>query len=289
MADQTWRPLSRRTGGEHEDCLHEGIPDWLRPSLASWLSAVLSERYFDQARLEWRVRWSRSHLSRLERELHVQLDWSREDAGLLDVVGKDDQVYLDTIDYLLANGTLSEHQRRDLTQILEEGGSAWRLSASGRALERRVLPGVRELVLDSQGSTGTPGFYLSQAWSAIYSRDPNPDQGYQDAVRAVEAAAKPIVLPNDSLATLGRIIGTIRSTAISFRLPLEPPSDPDPITVLLGMLELLWRGQRHRHGTSNHDQPVTASQKEAECALHLAGTLVHWFSSGAVVRIDRDA
>ena len=50
-------------------------------------------------------------------------------------------------------------------------------------------------------------------------------------------------------------------------------------------MELLWKGQIDRHGTDDASTPLSVSQAEAEAAVHLAVTLVQWFTSGAVSRI----
>jgi hypothetical protein len=50
------------------------------------------------------------------------------------------------------------------------------------------------------------------------------------------------------------------------------------------MMRVLWKSQLDRHGTDNEAVPIEVSKDEAETALHLAITLVHWFTSGAVTR-----
>ena len=54
------------------------------------------------------------------------------------------------------------------------------------------------------------------------------------------------------------------------------------MTPLISMMELLWTGQTSRHGS----QTPTAQEAsdEARMAVHLAVTLVQWFTTGAVIR-----
>lgn len=80
--------------------------------------------------------------------------------------------------------------------------------------------------------------------------------------RAVEGAAIPVTLPNDRLATLGKVLA--------------------PADAVVGMIALLWEGQRDRHAGGPISQPVT--QEAAQTAVHLAVTLVQWFSAGAIYR-----
>jgi hypothetical protein len=51
---------------------------------------------------------------------------------------------------------------------------------------------------------------------------------------------------------------------------------------LIAMIELLWTGQTSRHGARPPTRPETF--EEAQMAVYLAMTLVHWFVSGAASR-----
>jgi hypothetical protein len=53
------------------------------------------------------------------------------------------------------------------------------------------------------------------------------------------------------------------------------------VAPLAGMIRLLWEGQqRHAGGPNSREQ----LQEESEMAVHLAATLVQWFTSGAIRR-----
>lgn len=52
-------------------------------------------------------------------------------------------------------------------------------------------------------------------------------------------------------------------------------------TVYTEMLTALWSGQESRHGGNGYRKP---SVGEAEAAVLLAVPLVHWFTSGALIR-----
>jgi hypothetical protein len=49
------------------------------------------------------------------------------------------------------------------------------------------------------------------------------------------------------------------------------------------MMRRLWKGQTSRHGSQNPTPLET--QQEAEMAVHLATTLLHWFAAGLIHRI----
>jgi hypothetical protein len=101
-------------------------------------------------------------------------------------------------------------------------------------------------------------------------------------VRAVEVAAIPIVIPNDSGATLGRVIPALRDAPSKWRVVLTPSRGSNPVETVAHMCELLWKSQWDRHGVADESVPLNVSLEEAQTAVHLAATLVQWFTSGAV-------
>ena len=124
--------------------------------------------------------------------------------------------------------------------------------------------------------------HLRQAWQATYGRDPEPSRAYGEAVRAVEAASCPLVLPKDPRPTLGKVIARLRDQPDDWQLVLPGEHEAEGIAALRVMLQLLWTAQRSRHagGPDTREQLLT----EAEAAVPLAVTCVHWFASGFVKR-----
>ena len=60
-------------------------------------------------------------------------------------------------------------------------------------------------------SSGTAGQILARAWGKVHAFTPDDSGAYANAVRAVEAAAKPLVEPNNEDATLGGMASVIRN------------------------------------------------------------------------------
>jgi hypothetical protein len=133
---------------------------------------------------------------------------------------------------------------------------------------------------------GRPGEYLSEAWRQVFGREPNPSSGYGWAVKAVEAAAKPVVLPQDPSATLGKIHPAIREGWKKFAVELggSAVTQQEKARIVAEMMQLLWKEQLDRHGTDNVDVPLTVSQEQAVAAAHTALLLVELFQTGAVRR-----
>lgn len=120
------------------------------------------------------------------------------------------------------------------------------------------------------------GAHLEAAWTEAYGREPNPATAYEQAVKAVEAAAAPLFAPDDAKATLEKMISTIGSKPDKWTVVLD--SD-DPVGQLVAMMQLLWQAHS-RHGKS--DTVADATEEQARAAVHVATTLVQLLSSGAV-------
>ncbi|GAA1825406.1 hypothetical protein GCM10009835_52690 [Planosporangium flavigriseum] len=127
---------------------------------------------------------------------------------------------------------------------------------------------------------------MKQAWLAAYGIDPDPDQAYDEAVRAVETVACPLICPNaDGKRTLGTAIAVLRNDLVaktprwSLALP-DASGRPASVDELIAMLTLLWEGQVSRHAGSTKSRRQTAA--EAEAAVQIAVTLTQWLSSGVL-------
>jgi hypothetical protein len=170
-----------------------------------------------------------------------------------------------------------------LDYILAAGGSAYHYR-NGR-LERRVDDtAVAAFERVTATASDEASMHLRRAWRAIYGRDPEPSRAYGEAVRAVEAVACPLILPNDPRPTLGKAIAHLRNNAEGWHFVLPGRDEAAGIAPQRLMLQLLWTADRSRHagGPDARDQLRT----EAEAALPLAVTLVQWFTDGAVRRRD---
>lgn len=283
----TWRPLSQRHRADTTefDALHEGVPAWLRSSLFGWINGQLLYRPAMGGSVV-----DADRLKQLERRLRLEeLNWrSTKDAqeSLLNRCNNDPDLFLDVLDALVAtlSGPDVVTDLKVIVKTLDEGGSAWTIGRSEDnrfQLERRIDHTVVDAARSTVAGAGRAGQYLANAWSATYGRRPNPSHAYREAVRAVETAAIPTVCPNDGVATLGRIIGQLRAGK-GHAVALHPAKG-SPADALIAMLELLWTAQLDRHGTADPTAPLTVTDTEARTAVHLATTLVQWFSSDGIV------
>jgi hypothetical protein len=280
----SWRPLSKRDD-ESYDALHEGVPEWLVASLLDFAEAQL---IYVTAHTR-RRQPDREKLKEVERKLRVPLDWTEGgDSALLSIRRNvDDRGYfLDLVDFLLSRLETTQggtSTAKTVEDALAEGGSAWAVRASheGFRLVRRVDVTVAAAAKAVMSASGRAGQHLAKAWMEVYGRQPDASTAYLEAVRAVEAIGSPIVSPKHRAPTLGTMIADLKNAPAKWTVALKPKAG-DPVVMIRETMELLWTAELDRHGTADQSAPLHVSAEEAEAAVHLAVTLVHWFHSGAI-------
>jgi hypothetical protein len=183
------------------------------------------------------------------------------------------------VDVMLGHARYANHSILD--KLLLEGGSLWAVGErAGRlALARRVPEGVQIAAVETIQRSGSAGELLAEAWQACFGMDPDPEDAYEKAIKAVEEAGAAIVLPDNPKATLGTMLATMGHQ--DWRLPLEEATAHPSNDVARKMARALWSGQESRHGGNGYRKPT---MEEAEAAVFLAVPLVQWFTSGVLAR-----
>lgn len=291
MAAVTWRPLSLQ--GEPDprfDEPHEGLPPWLREPVIAWVrdsfwpsSGEVRDGVLTDLQLEMRLQeplqgWDGHH--RLE--------------DLAGRMNADEEFALDVIDWMVAHWprfssgryiperTVAEHWVANLNLQLRQGGSAWEVTSSGSTygLTRRAVGPVADVLEQTATDATRAHNHLTAAWSKLMGRQPDPTGAYREAVRAVEAVAKPVILPNNDRATLGQMITAMRDR-------------PEKWTVTLGSVEdvraqmaLVWQGQTDRHGTDDEAVPENVSHEDADAAFSACLYVVRIFVGGHIVPVS---
>lgn len=282
----------------------EGVPAWARPSLFQWLSPILHavqhERYHSFSGTP-----STAFVMLAERQLHIPLDWSGSERGAIENLAArmetNEDLFLQVLELAIDNVQLGySFQDQDkalaaLARILTEAGSVWRLDIQRletgedwhghrtfrdvRTLQRRTSPEAALAVQHVAQTAAGAAPHLTSAWNHAFGRNPDPGRAYSEAVKAVEAAAIPVVSPNNAKATLGTVIAQLRATPQKWQVvlardvPISARSPATPLEVVTNMAALLWGNQTDRHAPI---QPVT--QEQGEMAVHLALTLVQIFT-----------
>ena len=220
-----------------------------------------------------------SDLQKAEQALRAQLDWNNFFAARrsLLVMLQHPVRGLDLLDYCL----WCDYEfgiAEDLQAILYRSGSAWKVGRdlNGRScLEKRVDSTVEEAARREMEKQGNAAMHLQSAWHHAYRRNPDPSKAFSEAVKAVEAAARPVVSPKDQLATMGRMIGVMKATPQKWGTVI---GEVDTVRMMMGTI---WKSQVDRHGTDDPNRPPV-KQPEAEAAVQIAVTLVHLFRTRAI-------
>ena len=292
--DEIWRPLGYEGNTEY-DGPHDGVPSWMEPSYWEWITASFTRTvthgvtpHGSRARLATPKRlFDVMLLRRAERILRFTT-WYEGEAiregvnGIRVAVGREERLHLALSDFLLAEGN---GDGRQLDTVLYESGSIWKVGTRlGKpGLVRRVPEGAQAHADNVMAGSGDAGKILADAWGNAYGLNPDPSNAYRLAVKAVEEAAIPVVVPNQDDATLGHVIGRLKSD-VNWCLPLTREHPDAPTSgVVLQTCQALWKGHHDRHGASGHSIPEVTPE-EAETAVTFAVSLVHWFSSGMVAR-----
>lgn len=196
---------------------------------------------------------------------------------------------LDAVDEILRyRAELRYGWSPDLIRMLDDAGSAYRVSEDGSCLEERVAPAVAAAAdatikeAAAVSSAGSASEHLQAAWQAAYGLRPDPVRAYSEAIKAVESAAHSVIQPNHARATLGTMLGEIGNARTKFATAIVTVSGGDPIAPVEAMMRALWDGQTSRHGKQTPTAPETL--EAARAGVHLAAALVQWFTSGAVTR-----
>lgn len=283
-----YRPLSRRGQKEPRlDALHEGVPAHLLEPLRDWVNAFALQdspiRFAERAQLKMR--------------LEQPFDLSRERYARESVLGRmneSEEFALDIVDFVLQHPeyitsgqsrfrTPEERRRRTavaaamLERKLEEGGSAWEVTTLDNEhwqLTNRTAGPVKETIIDLPANRARE--HLVIAWNKLSGRDADSSTAYREAVRAVEAAAKPIVTPKDPRATLGKVISVLKDKPQNWQFVLGDTQK------VISMAELLWTSQLDRHGTNDESVPLKVTKEQADAAVHLAITLTRYFVGGGI-------
>lgn len=206
--------------------------------------------------------------------------------GILMTASADPNDTLDLLELILEQGPADASV--ELENILEQGYSAYRVRDDARGLEMRVLPEVLEQVQAVVDTVAlAPGEHLAAAYNAAYGRVPDTERAYDRAIKAVEAALRPVISPRDSKATLTKMILALRDAPQRWEFALvderdcPPPNaaGADGVALVLDAMRVLAYGQRQRHG---QDGPVeNNTDQQARAAVMIAMTLVQWANLGA--------
>lgn len=139
-------------------------------------------------------------------------------------------------------------------------------------LTRRDLDAAKLAISEVRTADQRAGDLLADAWKAIATRNPDPSTAFDKAVKAVEAAAQPVISPKNLRATLGTIIRDMDASRAKRTFALGD------VDIVIEMAQRVW-STHYRHGTQVQGDHT---QAEADAAVHLAIPLVRYFAGGLI-------
>jgi hypothetical protein len=179
----------------------------------------------------------------------------------------DPALFVRVVDFALQNITFGyqvnecEGRAKELDRFLRETGAVWEVREVPNRLDfslARRMDTTTSAVLDSLATEGADDArHLTEARKYVFGEKPQPDKAYDEAVKAVEAASIPVVLPKDSTATLGKVIRTMRDSPTKWSCTFSEPTakGQSPVEVVIAMMDLLWKNDTDRHALSCRRSP----------------------------------
>ena len=273
-------PLSMRGDPKKIDefrALRGGIPDGLRPSMLNLtLNLYAKEDYFGNHRVDLE---KLQHLERITNRI-ILPDSNRDSLDRLQrELAGNDVLHLDALDTALRWG--GSRGANELETYFQEARSTYCVRTDADRnyeIQLRQPKEMTDLIDQEVARTGRASEHLSLAWSKCFGRYPDLNEACIEAVKAIEVAAKPIIIPDDSMATLGKIRNAMRDKSDNW----ETDSEFDrSIETIVGMISMVWEGHQ-RHG--DESVPLNVTQESAVMTVHMAVLLVSWFSTGRLRR-----
>jgi hypothetical protein len=266
--------------------IRDGIPATLKPALLSWIIDRLPLVPYSNGHTTPQAIHMLQAALRIDFGLGAKETLVREElVELLDAMG--DRTVIRTVDFMASAFSYDSRygyippEIEELTLHFDLASSAFEIHRTedlDYRIRRRLPEGVEASIQEAINLQPMAGRHLANSWKSAFALDPNESFAMSEAIRAVEAASGPVVIPKDRKPTLGKVVNAIRDQE-GWTLVLSANDGyPDHKDVLVGMLETLAKAQTDRH---SGDKPTPL---EAQAHAQLAATLVHWFSAGAVIR-----
>ncbi|MDE0135697.1 MAG: hypothetical protein OXM54_12745 [Acidimicrobiaceae bacterium] len=267
-----WSVRKDRKSVDEFYVLREGIPDGLMNSLIDFLSVHYTVRYY-QVRVE-----RTEHLARI-----TGRSLPRDGQELLTAFSRDEDLLLDAIDHVLAHPDPNIQDPWEAAETvksyLDDARSVYDIFHVGDweyKIDYRQPPEITQLVEHATSDGSRSAEHLRRAWLLAFSRDADPNAACVEATKAIEAAARSTIEPNNTRATLGTMIAAMEAKPTKWATDLTSP-DLDGVGTVIGMMKAVWKGHL-RHG--NPSEPLDVPAERCEMIVHSAALLVHWFTSG---------
>lgn len=259
-----------------------GVPEGV---LSIMLDFVLG--YFFIQDFTQRVFLDREKASQYVRAFHESIPMDSERAARH--FSDNREQLIDAFDFILSGvsveGFGNPQLIKKLNSELEEARSEFVIRPSrmgAHELQLRVDPVTSSLIDDLLQSTDRATSLMSQAWSKLYSRFPDPTGAVLAAVKALEVIAAPIVTPLDDTPSLGKIAECLKVKPEKWSSVVEGTRLVQRIS---DDLKFIWDNQKQsRHGHPQNE--IEVSSQTAEILLQMALCNLELLRRGAIAPVD---
>lgn len=281
MSQDAWVPLSVRTGARQPFAPVEDVPGFLWNYLRNWIKDAIRDDAQTGIDIDLTLRLN------AQRFINDYPTVGDVVAAALEKPLRNQVALLDVIDWLLHRGKGSAET---LERLLATAGHVLRVSPDGDGLVQRLDPSAWALYQHATRPQDAASDHMHEAWTLTFGQHPKPGQGWGEAVKAIECLLKPIVSPNDSKATLGKMTAAIRNSHDKWTCAL-PSRDlkvnghqtvKPGLEVLTDCLATIGY-QPGRHGGDDTGQ---VEQVTAESMVLLATTVLGWLRNGVLSLAD---
>lgn len=272
------RRLSDRQSGAQPDGPYEGVPSHLRHGLIHWFEDVA-----DSGQGGWFSHEDelRQVASLLRVDVHVSVDASDLARAMMNSALQDDSFFLDLIDATLELFLVNDTRRNHLRQLLDLGGSVWTVADDKKSLARVVSDEAQATYDAATAVADAATTELKEAWANAFGRNGDPSDAWDHAIKALEDVLVPVVVPNKDKATLGDVLGQLRSQGYLWRMILPGKDQSHDVAPLVAMLELIWPNHDRHGGNLPKRTPLP---EEGRAIVTQAATIMQWHRDGWVVQ-----
>ena len=199
---------------------------------------------------------------------------------ILSTTEEDKDRVLDIIDYLLSSDFTAASRIDELHAHLRDGGSAWRVNQDNSGLTFRLSAEEEQSYRQATSREDSASQHITDASNAAWRyRDPNAKVAYSEAVNALEAILVPIVIPNESKPTLGKVIGELGAKHNKGRWGTRFRRE-QTVDVLNELLREIWETQYRHTGMPPN------SLEQAQDAVTISVAVVALVRRGFLTRLD---
>lgn len=272
----------------NDESLRPGVPIWMQASILAWIERWTSQVLRSEVNRHVTVTTlNRDRILEIERYLQISFPSSVNDIvyreGVKQYCMQNEEHCLDVVEAIVATNNNFDAVVTTLNAILLQSGSKWiaKVVDYKGVLEERVSQTASDAFeLSVNNATNESANFLTTAWHQAYGRSPNATEAYNNAIKAMEAAAWPIITPRNNSATLGHIIGELSVIPAKWKTAISEKTTGMGVKAIADAMLLVWEGHTDRHGTAS---PVAVTREAAEQAVLAAVMICGYFNRGYVV------